>query len=305
MPKTRRVKKNKSAKGIKSSKKSKNKIINLNDIIDSFHKTIHKNNNYVVSVLSVIIVLMMLYNGLDGMCLSEFKKVLPLSNEHLKYKLSQLKTDKSLLIANSIWIKSDLEFKESYIKTIKKYFFTTPNILKKNSDINKWCAENTNNLISKIVDEKDKIDIALINAIYFKGKWVKKFKKSNTYKQLFYSNKNQKVDMMHITDTFKYYEDKHNQYIKLNYEEDDLAAVIILPKTGLSQPINYNWNHILKQLWTLKIEFSMPKFYIKSEYDLIPYTKKLGLKEIYSNLNIKNMISNPKKMVITQFKQKS
>ena len=66
----------------------------------------------------------------------------------------------------------------------------------------------------------------LLNAVYFKGFWSKKFEKSLTMKRPFYNlndkSKEKKVDRMIITDSFKYYGDKEVQLVELPYKKDSM-----------------------------------------------------------------------------------
>lgn len=52
-------------------------------------------------------------------------------------------------------------------------------------EINKWCAERTDNLIPKILDEDPRV-FALLNAIYFYGPWANEFDVNETLDKDFY-----------------------------------------------------------------------------------------------------------------------
>ena len=74
--------------------------------------------------------------------------------------------------------------------------------------------------------------MVLINALYFKGKWQQPFENNDTHMNTFLNfNKQQKmVNFMNCTKKFDYFEDNNIQAISLNYEKDNLKALIILPK---------------------------------------------------------------------------
>ena len=60
----------------------------------------------------------------------------------------------------------------------------------------------------------------------------KKFDANLTNKKPFYNfNKEEKItDFMNIKDNFDYFEDENIQSIQINYNEDNLKALVILPK---------------------------------------------------------------------------
>ena len=67
--------------------------------------------------------------------------------------------------------------------------------------------------------------------IYFKGNWEKKFDQKLTDKSTFYNfNKEATItDFMNKSDYFDYFYDENIQSVQLNYKEDNLKAIIILP----------------------------------------------------------------------------
>ena len=72
----------------------------------------------------------------------------------------------------------------------------------------------------------------LINAIYFKGKWQEQFDPTITFLDTFYDSNNNisKIMFMNSTKKYDYFENKDMQTISLNYKNDNLSALIILPK---------------------------------------------------------------------------
>ena len=77
----------------------------------------------------------------------------------------------------------------------------------------------------------------LLNAIYFKGTWLKEFSKNSTSTNNFYNfndeSKITKVDMMSIKEYFNYYEDEKMQIIEIPYTKDSMSAIILLPNKDI------------------------------------------------------------------------
>ena len=130
----------------------------------------------------------------------------------------------------------------------------------------------------------------LINAIYFKGSWKIPFYKNSTEKLPFYNYNKQEtlIDFMKVTNKFDYFEDENIQAIKLDYNKDDLSAVIILPKKEKEKDINnyiknFNtekYDSIIKALKTEEVNLRMPKFKIDYDEVLNDSLIKMGMKKL-------------------------
>ena len=115
---------------------------------------------------------------------------------------------------------------------IKKYKAKL-DVLKNVIQINQRCIEATHEKIPKIVNNiKPNDKMMLINAVYFKGKWQEQFDPTITFLDTFYdsNNKTSKIMFMNSTKKYDYFENKDMQAISLNYKNDNLSALIFLPK---------------------------------------------------------------------------
>ena len=110
----------------------------------------------------------------------------------------------------------------------------------------------------------------LLNAVYFKGEWSKQFKKSLTQKKAFYNLviEIKQVETMSQISNFNYYEDTKIQAVQLLYKDDDMSAIIILPRnnvdineyiTSLNSEQN-SINKLIKKLRISKVMLELPKF---------------------------------------------
>ena len=290
----------------KEVNKTEKKIINkpvsakINKIIDNFQlkifQEINKSNigaNIMVSPLSIYHILSLTTNGAANKTLAEMLRTLCSKNKIELNKNNQLISSiieklKSIELANAVFTK----FKPlDNFMTIMKEYKAKIDILKDAAQVNKWCSDATHNKIPTIIDKVTRDDLMiLINAIYFKGIWQDQFDKNLTNKDKFMNlNKNQKeVEFMHINKKFDYYEDNNNQIISLNYQKDNLKALIILPKTQTdinafikNLTIEY-YNTILKKLVNKKVIFSLPKFEIKFKAELKNNFISLGMMDPFS-----------------------
>ena len=250
-----------------------------------------------VSPLSIYHILSLTTNGALNNTLSEMLLALNekdiqhmnTSNEKLSSIISELKT---VELANAVF--TCFKPIESFISIIKKYQAEIKT-LESAEQVNKWCKEKTHNRIPKILDNLNPDDLmVLINAIYFKGKWEKSFDKRRTRKDQFMNLNTtpKEILFMNKTDTFIYYENNEIQAISLNYkEEDDLEALIILPKIDKEKDINNyinnltleKYTNIIKKLSKQKVELRLPKFELNFEDELRPHFNNLGMVQAFTN----------------------
>mgnify|MGYP000897548389 FL=1 len=248
-----------------------------------------KDDNFMVSPLSLSMALAMTWNGADAETKQAMQKVLRLDgysdeevNEYYK-KLREalLKTDPStkLAIANSIWTNKNVVIDSDFIKVNQDYFNSVVKSVdfadsKTVNELNQWAAENTNNLIDHVIDETDPMALMyLMNAIYFKGVWTSEFDAKNTTKKpFFYMNgKSKNVDMMHQKTDFNYTENQLLQMVELPYGNQAFSMLVLLPKEGkmLADIISDlqkgdSWTALASGLRKSDVDLYLPKF--KTEY---------------------------------------
>ena len=270
--------------------------------------------NVFISPLSVSIALGMARNGAIGVTKTEMETALKMEgltdaeiNEY--YKLMQttlpdLDPKTRLTIANSIWYRNTFSVKAGFLKTNTDYFnsevaamdFNSPDAVK---TINKWCSDHTNGLIPEVIKTIDPAQMMfLINAIYFKGTWVKQFDKKDTRESDFTNELNQrvKVNMMNITDTFAYTEDDYAQYLDMPYGNQAFSMTVILPKgTGRAADVfktltPEKYSQVLKGLDVQKVIVSMPRFRVKNRFQLKEPLRQMGmLKAFQPNAEFDNI----------------
>ena len=243
--------------------------------------------NIMVSPLSIYHILSLTANGAANITLKEMlttlghnKKIeLNKENSNISSLISKLK---SVEMANAIFSKFKPE--PDFIKSVEMYK-STIDALVSAEQVNSWCFKATNGKIPSIIDDINGIMIILINAIYFKGIWKKTFDKKLTHKNEFLNfNKEKKLtDFMNMSNNFNYFESKNVQAIEIEYNKDNLNALIILPK--IEKDINNylqnftkeKYDSINKGLKNKKINLSLPKFEIKFEGELKNILISLGM----------------------------
>ena len=111
--------------------------------------------------------------------------------------LAKLKSkDFTLAVANRIFIRKGFSPKASFLQKVRKFFYSrvgetdfdkSANAAK---EINEWVEKRTMQKIKDLVKPESLgagTNLVLVNAIYFKADWAKKFDKSLTKKKRFYT----------------------------------------------------------------------------------------------------------------------
>jgi len=270
-----------------------NSVISCSFQISLFNKinSKYKESNIIISPLSIYQAISLVTNGANG---STQKELLDLLDEKeieeinlINTKiLSQIKEDSSLEIANAIM--SKVSPLNSFTQTAKETFNSEILPLKNVNQVNKWCEKKTHGKIPKIIDQLDPLTYMIVlNAVYFKGRWLYQFEEELTKKEIFYNlNKNEKkVDMMQITKKFNYFEDSNLQAIELRFNKEAITAIIILPNKDLNinefieildKDNDYIYS-IINNMKSNKVNLKLPKFELNYSKSLKEVLRTMGV----------------------------
>ena len=144
-----------------------------------------------------------------------------------------------LKIANAIFVGKDVKLRKEFAQTFMDYYRgVAMNVDFGSRDavdaVNKWASENTDGLITDLIQEFDPSTIAAIaNAIYFSDRWQWEFNPDNTTEGVFHSPKGETSAffMLREGDSQTYYEDETVQAMPLYFKTGG-GMYIILPKSG-------------------------------------------------------------------------
>jgi len=262
-----------------------------------------KKENTFISPFSIFEAFLITYNGACGKTALAFKKSLFLEDFSLdsinkinKSLLENFKKEKDIIlnIANGLFLRKKInnekiKFKKNFLSINKNYYESEIKRLdfddqKTIEIINNWVKEKTEGKIERIIDKiKPLVVLYIINAIYFKGLWQKKFE--NTFEDDFIleDKSKKKTTFMSQEGDFLYYEDESLQAIYLPYKNEKFGFYIFLPKEGypLTKFIsNLNYSDLKRYLSAFSQkegEIIIPKF--KMEYEKV-------LNDILKNLNL-------------------
>ncbi|EDW72363.1 uncharacterized protein Dwil_GK20885 [Drosophila willistoni] len=203
---------------------------------------------------------------------------------------------------NSLYVNNTLSLQPEFNDLAKDFFrakaesVNFADALAVIKQINLWVEQQTDGKIKDLL-QPDVVNMEtsaiLINALYFKGKWLKPFTPETTLRDDFYVDLGQRVDvdMMYQEDKFKYVElpELKARAVQLPYENSDISMLIILPNdiSGLSSLEKMlktvHLPDIEQRMSMEDVEIAMPKFTIEFDLDLKDILKKLGILEIFGN----------------------
>jgi len=277
---------------------------------DLYSQLKDKQGNLFFSPYSISTCLAMTYTGARGDTEKQMSAVLHFNQKQdelhsafgaLQRQLNEVGTRKGveLSIANALWAQKGHSFRQEFVKVaLGQYgaklnqadFATQADAAIQ--EINSWVEVKTKDKIQNIL-ASGSLDastrLALVNAIYFKGDWVKAFNKKVTFPQPFYLTKSRQTDvpLMYRTDKVRYMEDESIQAVELPYKGNELSMVILLPKEveGCGQLENsLSLRYLsgrLKAMKSQEVDLLVPRFKLESTFELSEELKQLGMRNAF------------------------
>ncbi|MBY0230280.1 MAG: serpin family protein [Gemmataceae bacterium] len=211
-----------------------------------------KDGNLFFSPFSITAALGMTSAGARGDTLNEMEKALDLPPQkilhpalgHLLRELSGKGGRRAyeMSVANTLFGQAGYEFKKDFTKLLDRHYDAGLQLVdfKRQAEasrkiINGWVEKQTNDRIKDllqpgIVDDMTKL--VLVNAIWFKGTWVRTFKEADTAEADFSVTEKAKAKarLMRQQERFPYAETPEAQVLEMPYAGDEVAMAVVLPK---------------------------------------------------------------------------
>ncbi|CAJ0599077.1 unnamed protein product [Cylicocyclus nassatus] len=267
------------------------------------------NAQTVVSPLSVILALAMVQAGARGRTRAQINE--HISNgadnvdiENFYSKLSQdvlnATNDVQTRIANAFYMDKRYTIEKQYEATIRKKYSAKVEALDFEAPkaaaqiIDKFISDTTEGKIKNMVNEKMVMDAfsLIVNAIYFKAKWLRDFNKDLTKKATFHCSENEQKQIEFMNEYQKnrlYAENDDLQVLTLPYKDTTYALSILLPKKrfALAEIRNKITGSTLRELLRqVKMEFmtiSVPKMKIETKFELKKALISMGITEMFTD----------------------
>lgn len=279
-----------------------------------------QDKNVVISPLSASIDLSMIANGASGSTLDEILVAL-LGNDGLatleglnaanqKIIATLPSTDPStkLTIANSFWVRPECSLTPGFVETNRTLFNATFDNVDFGSasgigKINDWCHRATNGKISAIFDTPNAdIEMAIVNALYFKGIWKEPFDKKNTRQGAFTTSSGSKmsVDMMNCQ-TGSYGKSDRFAYTSKLFGNGAFEMTFILANDELGAakftavPTDSDLSDLFAATSRADVDFTLPRFEFDYSFNMNSALNKCGISRMFNSqtADFSNMCGSP------------
>ncbi len=265
-----------------------------------------KEENIMISPLSISVAFAMAYNGADKETKTEMEKAMKLNgltteqiNNSYKMLISALQSlDKEVVfeIANAIFYAEGFSVnpgflninKTVYNAEVQKLNFGSPAAV---PTINKWVADKTHDKIKSIIDQLNPLDrMVLVNAIYFNGIWKNKFEEKGTHLLNFTKTGgvNVEVPTMKKEEKLAYTTNSIFSAVKMPYGNGQYNMIVLLPAPNKTSQDLINeltldkWKNWIKNFETKDpVVVRMPRFRFAFETKLMNVLAQMGMEKAF------------------------
>jgi len=286
----------------------------------ALYKALSSPDNLLVSPYSIFSGLSLLQLGTRGVTKTQYEEVLQYgangsSEIHHQARdilqslerLSKLSNETFVLnSANSVFLDSRFEVKQSYEEKVECYYHSNVTRLPLQQDpersadhINSWITRKTNNRIKDMINTGSlggNTQAVLVNAVYFKAPWLLPFNEYSTQPDQIFTRQDGreiKVDMMGLEKRLSFARlESGGSVVQLDYDtckdcdeqSADMAMYVFVPDEGVA------WEKFEESIMKEdilngegvmfekdKIRFEMPKFEITHSEAMVPALSELGL----------------------------
>lgn len=262
----------------------------------------YPNENWVTSPASLWFMLSMAIGGAAGETLKEMRRTMALHDDYSLVDLGRLRqieeplrADGTVRIANLLAVHDQytlLPTFETYCRDVMgsetmRRSFADPATA---AAINAWVAQITQGKINNILQGLSPADrIVLVNAIYLKAQWVKKFMDAEPD---WFEGPAGRTTCMMMSKKERMRYAKHDGWraVKIPYQGDRLSMLIVLPDQGvpLTQLISSLEITDLEQAMTsslsMEVNLEMPRFKIEGtmEANLMAALQAMGMQSAFN-----------------------
>ena len=204
----------------------------------------------------------------------------------------------TLEIANSIWVKDFISLRQDFSNGVKDYFST--DIFSKNfssanliAEINKWCSDKTHGLIKNAADNLDPDTVmALVNALYFNGKWSTEFDTAKNGKFTALNSSSVSTKMMSKTGHYKYAAADGYRMVSVPYGNGAFVMDLILPEASGADAFNnavsgLTWDvysSLISNSYASNVCITMPVFKMEYDVELQDILAAMGMPSAFDEL---------------------
>lgn len=265
-----------------------------------------KEDNLMLSPLSISMALAMTYNGAEAETKTEMEKVLNVNglskeqingaHQQLLSTLQSLDEEVTFEIANALYYSGKFDIKSEFTDNIGSIYdtriapldFASPASVE---EINTWVKEKTRGRITEIINQLSPLDrMVLLNANYFYGTWSNLFDEDGTKELTFEKSDNirLKIPMMSKLEQLPYIAMDNYKAIQMPYGNRQFNMVVLLPadghntKTIIKSLTQESWQNLLNAFrLTDRVRVTMPRYKFAYETSLNEVLATLGMEKAF------------------------
>ncbi len=272
---------------------------------DDLNAMMPDDGNYIFSPYSVHTAFSMLTNGTAGVTEQELKQALYIENDAFNQVAKELADaymqEETLQIetANSLWLNESqaegADFLPEYMQLTAEYYgATTEKVNDRDAvqRINNWVNQKTHGKIQGIVSNPNFM-AALVNAVYFKGKWQTPFSVSSTEPFHARSGEVQETEFMHTTRYFRYAQENGITLVELPYQSQNLevSMFLLMADEKIQNPCAIVADSMPI---STRIALSMPEFEVEFSTGLTDKMQSLGVQTAFTGqADLSKMLTHP------------
>ena len=268
----------------------------ITSILLNFFKTSSENNNLVFSPVSIVMLLAILADAVDGYTRQEVLKAI---GNDITYQdlldvvaglLGEISKSSSVKISNAVCVNESFKdtILDSYKNGLEQNFagkvFSSENMV---DDINNWVKDATNGMIDQIANDNMKnMALCLMNAIAFESDWEEPYEDHAIIEDDFTNLDGtiSKVDYLMSTEKL-YIEDSQFTGFLKHYKDSNYVFMGLLPKRKdllkkKLAPINFS--DLYYYASETEVDISMPEFKLEIENEITDLCKQLGVELAFS-----------------------
>jgi serpin B len=185
-----------------------------------------------------------------------------------------------MAVANSLWGQDGAPLQPEFSNLIARHYSGDMNLVDfrrgaeaARATMNRWVADKTRQKIRELIPSGG-LDVdtylVLVNAVYFKGRWVLPFRKADSLDKPFHLEGGGKVQtpMMHQQKYMRYMQGGGYQAVDLDYSGGDLSMLVFLPDRtdgllDLEKTLSARMLHdCVEQMSTREVKLFLPRFKI-------------------------------------------
>ncbi len=206
------------------------------------------------------------------------------------------RTDVTLDVGNAVWVKPPFAPVPAFATTARSSFgarvaqlaLDTPAAV---DTINRWVSDATHGRIPRMLEKPLPREAAmyLVNAVYFRGKWLAAFDSARTRPRDFTldDGRRVRVPMMDIEHAFLYGRFDGYRVLRIPYRTGRTAMYVVLPDPGelpaaLEAHLLANgWPDAGRGLYTTAVHLVLPKLHAEQTQNLGPLLESLGMRPAF------------------------